>query len=263
MVQRRKTNAAPGLDGWRTVELQALPIRCFEILAMFFQMLEDTDIPLPRALVVTKQVILNKPGPASPINKRLITVLPPLLLAYTGARFLQLQNWQIRAMPHGIVGGVKGRYMSSLYNDVRLDIDVANMENDSIVGVKLDKSKAFDRIIPQFAACLFVAFGIPHNVVKIFLKVYQSLRKHMAYRNWTSPVSTTHANGVAQGCSFSILAMNAYNKVWYHLLEHLPGIIVRAYIDDSYLWCRLRQTFSISTPPFKSPKSGMTLLVKN
>ena len=247
VVQKRKPNAAPGLDGWRTVELQALPKRCFEILAMFFQMLEDTDIPLPRALVVAKQVILNKPGPASPINKRLITVLPPLLLAYTGARFAQLQNWQIRAMPHGIVGGAKGRYMSSLYNDVRLDLDVANMENDSIVGVKLDKSKAFDRIIPQFAACLFVAFGIPHNVVKIFLKVYQSLRKHMAYRNWTSPVSTTHANGVAQGCSFSSLAMNAYKKVWYHPFEHLPGIIVQAYIDDSYLWCRLANIQHLNT----------------
>ena len=247
VVRKRKTNAAPGLDGWRTVELQAIPKRCFEILAMFFRMLEDTDSPLPRALTVAKQVILNKPGPASPINKRLITVLPPLLLAYTGARFLQLQSWQIRAMPHGIVGGVRGRYMSSLYNDVRLDIDVANMEEDSIVGVKLDKSKAFDRIIPQFAACLFVAFGIPHNVVKIFLKIYQSLRKHMAYRNWISPVSTTHANGVAQGCSFSILAMNAYNKVWYHLLEHLPSIIVRAYIDDSYLWCRLANIQQLNT----------------
>eukprot|EP00913_Durusdinium_trenchii_P012440 g11679.t1 len=30
--------------------------------------------------------------------------------------------------------------------------------------------------------------------------------------------------------------MNAYNKVWYHLIENLPGISVRAYIDDAYLW---------------------------
>lgn len=247
VIKKRKTNAAPGLDGWRTVELQALPKKCFDVLAVFFQLIEDSDHPLPKALTFAKQVILNKPGPASPINKRLITVLPPLLLAYTGARYAQLQSWQIQAMPAGIVGGVKGRYMSSLYNDVRLDLDIANLEDDTIVGVKLDKSKAFDRIIPQFAACLFVAFGIPQHVVKVFLKVYQNLHKHLAYRNWTSPVATTHANGVAQGCSFSILAMNSYNKVWYHLLEYLPGIVIRAYIDDSYLWCRLANIQSLQT----------------
>lgn len=238
-VHRRKANAAPGLDGWRTVELQSLPKVCFDILAEFFQLCEESDQPLPEALTFARQIILNKPGPASPINKRLITILPPLLLAYTGTRYNQLQEWQMRAMPPAIVGGVKGRYMATLYNDLRLDLDCANQEDQTIVGVKLDKSKAFDRIIPQFAACLFISFGLPQAVVKVFLKIYQGLHKHMAYRNWTSPVATTHANGVAQGCSFSILAMNAYNKVWYHLLEHFPQLCARAYIDDSYLWCHL------------------------
>ena len=248
VVQKRKTQAAPGLDGWGTNELQALPKCCFDVLADFFKVIEDTDEPLPSALTFAKQVILNKPGPASPLNKRLITVLPPLL-AYTGARYNQLQEWQSRAMPAAIVGGVKGRFMSSfsLYNDMRLDIDVANLDNECVVGVKLDKSTAFHRIIPQFAACLFVAFGIPQNVVRVFLKIYQGLHKHLAYRNWTSPVATTHANGVVQGCSFSILAMNAYNKVWYHLLEQLPGLVIRAYIDDSYLWCRLANIQALKT----------------
>lgn len=238
-IQKRKSIAAPGLDGWRTCELQALPRFCFNVLADFFQLIEESDLPLPTALTVAKQVILNKAGPASPIKKRLITVLPPLLLAYTGTRYAQLQEWQIAAMPPAIVGGVKGRYMATLYDDLRLDLDAANQAGETIVGVKLDKSKAFDRIIPQFAACLFVAFGIPKHVVRVFLLIYQNLHKHMAYRNWTSPRATTHANGVAQGCSFSILAMNAYNKVWYHFLELFPGLVVRAYIDDSYIWCRL------------------------
>ena len=238
-VQKRKINAAPGLDGWRTCELQALPKFCFNVLAEFFQLIEESEFPLPTALTVAKQVILNKAGPASPINKRLITVLPPLLLAYTGTRYAQLQEWQITAMPPAIVGGVKGRYMATLYDDLRLDLDLANQAGETIVGVKLDKSKAFDRIIPQFAACLFVAFGIPKHVVRVFLLLYQNLHKHMAYRNWTSPCATTHANGMAQGCSFSILAMNAYNKVWYHFLELFPALVVRAYIDDSYIWCKL------------------------
>ena len=247
VIQRRKPHVAPGLDGWRTQELQMLHPSCFHALALFFQSLEQSKDPLPQALVNVKQVILNKPGTASPMNKRLITIIPPLLLAYTGARYAQLQQWQNQAFPNAIVGGVKHRAMSSLYNEVRLELDVANLDQETVCGIKIDKSKAFDRILPQFAACLFVAFGIPIYVVSVFLRFYQGLRKHMAYRSWTTPVGTTHPNGVAQGCSFSILAMNAYNKVWYHLIENLPGISVRAYIDDAYLWRRILNLHHLQT----------------
>ena len=41
--------------------------------------------------------------------------------------------------------------------------------------------------------------------------------------------------------------MNAYNKVWYHLIENLPGISVRAYIDDAYLWCRILNLHHLQT----------------
>ena len=44
----------------------------------------------------------------------------------------------------------------------------------------------------------------------------------------------------------SLLAINAYNKVWCHLLDHLPEIYARAYVDDSYLWCRIQQAALLS-----------------
>ena len=141
VAQKRKPHAAPGLDGWRTQELQALHPSCFQALAEFFKSLEESSDPLPRALVFARQVLLNKPGPASPINKRLIIILPPLLLAYTGARYAQLPQWQQQAFPTAIIGGVKHRAMSNLSNEVRLELDSANLDNDTVVGIKLDKSK--------------------------------------------------------------------------------------------------------------------------
>ena len=146
-----------------------------------------------------------------------------------------------------IIGGVKHRAMSNLSNEVRLELDSANLDSDTVVGIKLDKSKAFDRIIPQFAACLFVAFGIPKHVASEFIRMYQGMRKHLAFRSWTSPVPVTRANGVAQGCSFSILAMNVYNKVWYHLIKNLQGISVRAYVVDVYLWRRVIDLHHLKT----------------
>ena len=239
VLQHRKTHAAPGLDGWRTCELKTFSISELEPVASFFQLVEQTELPLPRALVCAKQVILNKPGPATPMNKRLITILPALLLAYTGSRFAQLHAWQMQVMPSSVLGGIKGRHMASLYNDLRLHIDCAKLDRVTLVGIKLDKAKAFDRIVPSFAAALFLAFGLPQGLVNAFLKQYQGLHKHLSYRRWICPQSTHGANGVAQGCSLSLLAMNAYNKVWCHLLDHLPEVFVRAFIDDAYLWSKL------------------------
>ena len=132
--------------------------------------------------------------------------------------------------------------MSTLYNDLRLHIDCAKLDNQPLVGVKLDKAKAFDRIVPTFAGVLFLAFGLPMGFVNVFLKIYQGLHRHLSYRRWIAPIATRPANGVAQGCSLSLLAMNACNKVWCHLLEHIPEVFARAFIDDAYLWARLEHS---------------------
>lgn len=106
-IQRRPHLAAPGLDGWRTLELQCLSPAELEPVAMFFSEMEVSSEPFPASLVCAKQVILNKPGPAILLNKRLITILPALLLAYTGSRFAQLHDWQNEVMPQGVLGGIK------------------------------------------------------------------------------------------------------------------------------------------------------------
>ena len=246
IIQKRKPCAAPGLDGWRTAELQRLSPSDLQPCAEFFQHIEESSFPLPRSLVCAKQAILNKPGPATALNKRLIAILPALLLAYTGARFAQLQSWQQDVMPHSILGGIKGRFMSDLYNQIRLDIDDAKAHDHTLIGLKLDKAKAIDRVVPTFVAALFLAFGIPKGIANFFVKIYDGLHRHLSYRNWCSPKATTASNGVCQGCSLSLLAMNMYTKVWCHLLEHFPEISARAYIDDSYLWCRLQHSAVLS-----------------
>ena len=247
VIQKRKKLAAPGLDGWRTLELQALPCVAFEPVAAFFRFLETTDEPMPTILASAKQQILNKNGNNEPLQKRLITILSPLLLAYTGARYQQLQDWQALTMPVQLHGAIKGRYMSDVPYALRLEIDQALVNEDSLVGLKLDKAKCFDRIIPSTTAALFLAFGIPAHVVRIFLKLYSSLRRFLSYKGWCSPIHTTAANGVAQGCSFSLIAINIHMKVWILLLKYIPEISAHAFIDDAYLWAKLSNAASLQT----------------
>ena len=149
--------AAPGMDGWRTTDLQHLPLPCCRAIASFFCALEDEcDSEMPAVLTRAKQVILNKPGPASPLNKRLITILSPMLLAYTGTRFRQLQEWQNCVFPQTLCGGIKNRDMSDVSVGLRLELDSAQASSDPLVGIKLDQSKCFDRLVPDFTAARFL-----------------------------------------------------------------------------------------------------------
>lgn len=181
-IGSRNPLAAPGMDGWRTTELQSLPKKCLEHIALFFSQLEnECGGSIPDVLLRAKQALLNKPGPASPLNKRLITVLSPLLLAYSGTRFRQLQRWQQTTLHPSLFGGIKGRSMASVSDGLRLDMDLAKVDDQHLIGIKLDQSKCFDRIIPAITAALMLALGLPKGVVNMFSMMYRGLKKHLSY----------------------------------------------------------------------------------
>ena len=158
-IQNRNPLAAAGLDGWRTSDLQKLPLTCCEAIAAFFNRLEtECESSIPDVLVRAKQIILNKPGLSTPLNKRLIAVMSPLLLAYSGTRFRHLQEWQRSRLPRQLCGGIQGRTMASVSVGIRLDIDQAMCDQTDLVGIKLDQSKCFDRIVPAHCRSSVLSF---------------------------------------------------------------------------------------------------------
>ena len=60
-----------------------------------------------------------------------------------------------------IIGGIKGRTMPLLHTALRLDIDTAQHADQDLIGVKLDKAKCFDRIVPSITCALFLVLGLP------------------------------------------------------------------------------------------------------
>ena len=239
IIKRRRPDAAPGLDGWRTIEMQSLPVKCFEPFAMLFKELEEGTCPMPQSLATAKQVILNKNGSSEPLQKHLITLLPVILLAYTGARFKHLRDWQLNLMPPQLQGGIPTRQMSAIHTHLALTLDSAKNANDPLIGIKIDKAKCFDRILPQYAGALMLAFGVPQGIVSVFLKLYSQLERHLQFKSWFAPTATHGTNGVAQGCSLSLIAVNVHMKAWIHMLDALPHVTAKAFVDDAYLWARL------------------------
>ena len=141
-------------------------------------------------------------------------------------------------MPKQLFGGIKGRNMSEVFSRVQLEIDFAKQQNTDLIGLKLDKSKCFDRLIPSVTSSLFLAFGVPVTVVTFFIQMYTNLRRFLAYKEWISPTSTTAANGLIQGCSMSLLAINVHMAVWAIFMDRIPHVNSSVFIDDSYLWAK-------------------------
>ena len=238
-VMLRKTNAASGLDGWRTVEAKCLPTAFYNRIADFFRSIESGEVSMPTILTTVRQVLLNKNGKDEPLQKRIISLLPVFTLAYSGLRFKQLQQWQAQVLPTNLFGGIKGRRLGDVHSMIRLELDEAFTSKNPIVGIKLDKAKCFDRLVPSVSAALLLALGIPKTIVTFFLGMYTSMTRHLSYKNWVSHLPTTSPNGLVQGCSFSLLAINAHMAIWSLTMQSVSHVSSCAFIDDSYIWAKL------------------------
>ena len=236
---KRRPDAAAGLDGWQTREVQALPPVAFRPVAALFNSIEAGSAEFPTILTQVRMVIHNKDGSDAPLAKRLISLQSAFTLLYTGLRFLQLQQWQQEVMPPQLKGGVKGRQMSEVHMTMQTEIDKAHSFHGSFAGLKLDKAKCFDRLMPRLCAAIFLALGLPQGFVCGFLGLYSRMTRFLSFKKWTrsQPISTP--NGVVQGCSLSLLCINVHMAIWAWIIGNIDGIDFRAFIDDTYIRTRL------------------------
>lgn len=232
----RNPLAAGGMDGWATREMQALPLMFFDVVAKFFRDIEDGKRSMPAILSSTKQVMLNKPGNSEPLNKRLIAILPVIAVTYASLRFHNLQKWQAAVMPPQVIGGVKGRHMVDVPLGIRMDADASPLTGQHVAGLKLDKSKAFDRVVIKVAIMLMLACGIPRQLVTFFGSLYHGLHRYTCFGKWISNTPISTPCGVIQGCSLSLIAINLMNLVWGIFMSSFKNLTARSFVDDLYLW---------------------------
>lgn len=98
--------------------------------------------------------------------------------------------------------------MNDAHTWIRLEIDHAKSAGSHTLGVKLDKSKCFDRLIPAVTAALFLVFGLNKGISIFFTDMYLSFHRYMNNKDWTSNIPITITNQIAQGCCFGLLTIN-------------------------------------------------------
>ena len=105
-----------------------------------------------------------------------------LIMNYTSLCFKQLRYWQNIVFPPQLVGGIKGRHLATVPIQLRLDIGNANNSGRTLLGIKLNKSKAFDRIVRAVASLLMLASGIEYSIVFFFTQLF--FYYGMVYLHW-------------------------------------------------------------------------------
>lgn len=76
----------------------------------------------------------------------------------------------MQAMPMQLQGGIPSRQMSAIHTRFALTLEEEAREaEEPLLGIKIDKTKCFDRIIPQYAGALMLTFGVAKSIITVFL----------------------------------------------------------------------------------------------
>ena len=152
-----------GMDGWRTPEFQSLPLEASVPWALLWNKFENSSWDIPSCFKLARLAILPKPQAktAQPIHQRLIALLCVPYLAYSKARFTASTPWQLDVFPSNVCGGVSGRKAGDISHVLAIATETSLAKKQALVGIKLDRSKCFDRIV----VLIIVALGrIPWNM---------------------------------------------------------------------------------------------------
>lgn len=111
----------------------------------FLNGIENGSRNLPSCPVAAKQVLLDK----------------PFAKDTPGTTLQAIATVATSSLPWQIFGGIKGRKMNDAHTLIRLEIDHAKSAGSHTLGVKLDKSKCFDRLIPAVTAAHILYRHVP------------------------------------------------------------------------------------------------------
>lgn len=240
-VQSRKGSASAGVDGWRTAEVKALPLRAFTPWARLWNSIEAQQMNFPECLKQARLVMLPKPDAksAQPIHRRLISLLNIFYLAYSRARFVDTIPWQKVTFPKQVVGGIPGRKSSDISHTIAIRCEASCMQKQPICGIKIDRQKCFDRVIPRIIVALGTILGLDPKFLKTWEQMYDGFQRHLTIDKYIGQEPLANCNGIAQGDTASVLAINILMTSWVKVVQKFTRVSHWVYIDDAYLLAKL------------------------
>ena len=164
-------NTIGGLDGWRMQELNALPLRIWE-LRYLVEKLADEQCILPTSFQFVSNPMLPKGHGGTALDHRGLSVFSGLYRVLSGAWWHQLTDWQEQWAHPSLHGGRRNRDIVGLTWEAQGDIERARVLGKPICGTLLDYTKFFDLFDHDFIFSLMEEMGYPASSAKQLRHLY-------------------------------------------------------------------------------------------
>ena len=233
--QAMKATGAPGLDGWRVIELRHWPQPALAALASILAAIETNHCHWVAELLALRVALLPKPGYE--------VGSPPLKLRPLGIASCVYRCWaRIRArdvacflegtgiLPNAVSGFRMGRSAAQAAQNIQHLAGLAAAQNIELAFLQLDLSKFFDTIPWSLVALMLKQLGFPAYLIVTFEGAWHGFRRYYQCdgyltHGWASTC------GFPQGCPLSpVLSILAVLPLILCLIDN--SIDVSSLADD-------------------------------
>ena len=233
VIQKRPSYKASGLDGWLTAELKCLPPSGWYPFMLVMKLAETTGV-WPRVVrLVSVSTISKGMGNFDPSLMRAIGVSSVVYSTWSSLRFRQLTPWHLQIAPPSLYGGLQRRKAAD--SELMFSTDMQQSE-EGFLAVLIDRYKCFDLIIPSVALEIALSLGLPQPIFKAACGFYVNQVKFFKLGPFFGR-RVMSTNAAVQGCSLSILMVNAmYSVLAQHISSLTPDVQFASFVDDCKMW---------------------------
>ena len=223
-----------GLDGWRPAEFKWIGLECSQLLAAFFNCIEEGG-EWPRCTPQGQGTFLAKSAPASTssaLEYRVLVVLPAAYRLWARARQAQVGHWE-RTWQHPVLlAGIGHRGAQDGWYTTSIEVEESQANGLPTACASLDLWKCFDRIVRQVLYAGLVVSGFPLCLLWAYSSFQEALTVRFALHG---AVGKRHRRqrAIPQGCPWSMKLMAFASVVWARVVQHrVAGVIPRLLADD-------------------------------
>ena len=210
----RKRQGGAGLDGWQAIELHHLPRDAWQLLAEICQIAEDSS-EWPDSWTVGLVAAPRKPNSTfTNVKLRMITIMSCLYRGWSSMRYEDLTEWPEKWMPKALYGGLTGKCTLQASIPIATAFSEAIVRKRQRIGVSLDFVSCFDRVFGKMGIEVLQAFGMHQGVATALAGLYKKLRRVCKVGAATTLTIIHNMISILQGCSLSVLMLNALVAAW-------------------------------------------------
>ena len=230
-LERMKKGTSCGGDGWRVMELQALPDELLARLCELFALIERVG-QWPSALAMGLVTPLSKGEGMKPIDTRPITVMSTVYRLWAGTRVAEVIAWQAEWLGSDVCSYRVGFGCDDIWWCTALDIEHSLLMGEPLAGLSIDFAKAFDRLPITILLNLAEAAGVSSGMLTALRGMYGQLRRRWKIHGFLGDCFAS-TNGIMQGCPLSVAFLNIFAFIWTRIMrEEVPGSNPKAFADD-------------------------------